>query len=476
VQAIDIRQRREPNLLVPGIALAVFVALVAAGTGAFGALAVLPIFGVVFFALVVLRPAYGIALFLSTFLITYPAALQGTGSLTINNVLGGVFLILLTYKVYREEDWWFLRCRELQLLGFILVMFYLGNRFNGPDPRMVALVGAAAARSETLHTFLTRSIFTLFFVNFIRTRRHVQMIYLLALVFMIVSAISGTWTVMHGGGLHGYRAASSVIGAAANPNRLAMFSIIPIAGVWYLMRASRTRMASLVVLPLISILALAVFMTGSRSGLLGLGVCGLAIMLDEGFKPVQILGLVLAGLVMLALVIQFVPEKTYDRITNLPFTQAGETGQGAGSFQRRWYGWLVALNMFEQHPLVGIGIGNWDLERFISDPAHVTAAPHSSYVLAAVEGGGFVLAAFLLLFLRTWRHFLYVEAAVFASDHPLGGLRWVVKSAKVSLLVLVFFSLFADLWQYVVLFWLIGLAIVMRRMVDGVDVAEAMAA
>ncbi len=59
----------------------------------------------------------------------------------INNVLGAIFLILLTYKVYSEEDWWFMWIPEMHLSIFIIVVFYIANTLNGPDPHWRALVG-----------------------------------------------------------------------------------------------------------------------------------------------------------------------------------------------------------------------------------------------------------------------------------------------------------------------------------------------
>jgi len=122
--------------------------------------------------------------------------------------------------------------------------------------------------------------------------------------------------------------------------------------------------------------------------------------------------------------------------------------------------------MFEQHPIIGIGTGNWQVDRFLNDPSRQTAAPHSAYVLAAVELGITGLAASLLLLWRTWRNFRYAESYVSDPDSPLSSLHWVVKSGRVSLLVFVFFSAFADLWQFVLLFWLVGLGVVLRRLVD----------
>ncbi|MFI5396455.1 MAG: O-antigen ligase family protein [Candidatus Binatia bacterium] len=468
MQAVDTAQHTSFRGFVSVVGLVILGTLVALGVTVVGPMAVLPVFGVAFFALVAARPEYGIALFLSTFLMTYPAALQGGGSLTINNLLGGMFLILLSYKMYSEPDWWFLRLWEIRLLAFIFLVFYLADRFNGPDPRLLALLADYVPRAESPRTFLTRSVFTLFFINYIRTPAHVVMIYSLGIGFMIASALSGVQSVMHGtaAAMHGYRATTTVIAAAINPNRLAMFSIFSIAGLWYVMRSLRVRALAWVVLPVIPVLCLAVFMTGSRSGLLGLGVAGAAIMLDEKFELRQLLGFALAGLLVTVLVVQLVPQKTFERITNLPFLHSGETTVGNASVDRREYTWGVGLKMIEQHPFIGVGGGNWELTRYLSDPTHLTMAPHSSYILATVEGGLVCLLSYLALLWRTWRNFRYAEPYISAPDSPLASLRWVAKSAQVNLIVLVFVSAFADLWQLVILFWLIGLSVVLRRLVD----------
>jgi len=460
--------------LLPALFLVFLAFLVGVGTIVVGPMAVLPIFGLLFFALVVVRPEYGIGLFVSTFLMTYPEALQGSGSLTINNALGGLFLILLTYKVYNDHDWWFVRCRELQLLGLIFLIFAIANRFNAPDPRLVSVMGVQEGISESPRTFLTRSAFTIFLVNFIRTPRQIVMIYLLITVLMVITALSGVRAVMQGGGQHGYRAVSDVIAAAGNPNRLAMFAIMPIAGLWYLTRSLRVPVLLVFVLPLIAGLALAVFMTGSRSGLLGLGVCGALILMKERLQLTQLLTLGVVGVLVLLLVLELVPQKTLERITNMPFTEAGETGLGASSFERRMYGWKIAFNMFKQHPFLGVGIGNWPLARYLNDPDRSTAAPHSSYILALIEGGLLTLMAYLYLLWLTWRNIRSALPYIRAPGSPLASLSWIIHSVEVDLIVLAFFSLFADLWQFVTLFLLIGFSIIMRRLVEQKILEEAL--
>ncbi len=457
----------------PIVALLALAAIVVAASAAFGPLFVLPIFGVLFLALVFARPEYGIALFLSTFLTTYPPVLQGSGLLTINNVLGGIFTIFLTHRVYQEGDWWFIRRPEIQILAFIALTFYLSERFNAPDPRELQLVGQLEL-AENLRTFVNRVAFTVFFINFVRTPGHVRLIYLLALVLMVYTSVVGEQSVLAGTGFKGYRAsveASSqvgVISAAANPNRLAMFAILAAVGLWYLAQSWRKTLVTLLVVPVIGILALAVFMAASRSGLLGLGVGALAIVVDEGIDIRKIITYAVAAALLLVLVVEFVPQKSIDRITNV----SSESGEGAGSLERRSYTWGMALELFEENPFLGVGMGNWGVVRFVRDPARTTASPHSSYLLVLVEGGIFCLGGFLVLLWYTWRNFRFAESYVTDPEFPLANLAWIVKALRVSLIVLVFFSIVADLFQLVTLFWLVALSIVIRRLVEQTLVQE----
>jgi len=83
------------------------------------------------------------------------------------------------------------------------------------------------------------------------------------------------------------------------------------------------------------------------------------------------------------------------------------------------------------------------------------------------EGGVVCLLAFLALFWGTWNNFKVAESLL-----PRGRLRdldWVVKGARVGLITLVVFSLFADLWQSIVLFWLVGLGIALRRYAEDLN-------
>jgi O-antigen ligase len=468
LQEVGVLHRPTSFQWTPFLALLVLAGIVVAASAIFGPLFVLPIFGLLFMVLVFARPEYGIALLLSTFLMTY-TVMQGSGLLTLNNVLGGIFTIILTYRLYQEGDWWFVRRPEIQLLAFIALMFYVSDRLNAPDPRYFLLLGPLPELAENLRTFVNRVAFTVFFINFIRTPGHVRMIYVLALGLMVYTSLAGEQAVLAGGGVRGYRAGvaiermqAGIIVSAANPNRLAMFAILAAVGLWYLAQSWRKTAVTVVTLPVIGVLALAVFMAASRSGLLGLVVGAVAIALDEGIDLRKLFMIVIAGLFVMVLVVQFVPQKNIDRITNF----SAESGEGSSSLQRRSYTWKIALDLFQENPFLGVGMGNWGVVRFVKDPARTSASPHSSYLLALVEGGSFCLAGFLALLWCTWRNFRFAESYVTDPEFPLAHLAWIVKALKISLLVLVFFSLVADLWQLVILFWLVGLSIVIRRLVE----------
>jgi O-antigen ligase len=232
------------------------------------------------------------------------------------------------------------------------------------------------------------------------------------------------------------------------------------------MQSLRHPTLRLLIMPTLVVLALVVFMTASRSGLLGLGVAVVTILIDQRVSLNTVLSFALGGLLLVLAVFQFVPEKSLERLTTLPGTAQAQTGPGAGSLERRQYTWEIAWELAQESPFLGVGMGNWEVARFLRDPTQSTAAPHSSYLLVLVEGGGFCLAGFLMLLWQTWQNLRVCDFHMRDPSFSLAGLLWIVKSCEVSFFVLIFFSIFADLWQLVILFWLVGLGIVMRRMVE----------
>lgn len=487
MQEVGTAQARNQLVSAIGAAALVGIALlIGVSSASYGERALLPVFGAVALVVIVVRPEIGIAVFLSTFLMAYPRWMQGSGYLTLNNVLGGIFAVLLTYRVYRDQDWWFLKVREIQVLLVVIAIYWVSETLNSPDAMRASLLGAGFYFAEGLRIFVNRVAFTLFFINFIRTPGHVRMILMLTLGFMTITALTGVQTVLAGGGLAGYRAftgaddlvagQAGLIRAAGNPNRLAMFAVLAIAGIWHLVQSMRVPFVRGIGLVTIVLLALAVFLSASRSGLIGLGICALLLLADGGFSVRKIASLLFAALALSVMVVQFVPERSLERITNIPIAGIETTYEGGTSVERRSYAWEVAYDLWRENPpLIGVGMGNWPVARFLSDPARLAGAPHNSHLLALVEGGPIVALLFIFLLWNTWRSLTYSLHYVTLPGFPLAELTWVVKTARVSLVVFTFFTLVADLYNLVILFLLVGTSIVVRRQVEQVVQRQSLA-
>lgn len=478
MQQVDYAPVAPARVSLGGPLLLALAVLVGVGSAAWGGKALMPVFGVIVLAAIITRPEYGVALLMSTFLMAYPAWMQGSGYLTLNNILGGILAVLLVYNIYRDQSVWFIRLREIQILLVLVAVYFVADTLNKPDPLQVSLLGAGFYFAEGLRIFVNRVAFCLFFVQYIRTPSHVRMIFLLALAFMMVTALTGVQSVLFGGGLKGYRAYTAaedlvggqagVIRAAGNPNRLAMFAVMAITGLWYLMQQVRSRALRALFVPTMIMLALAVFLAASRSGLVGLGIMGIAILIDGGIDLKKLFSMAVAGLLLVVLALQFVPERNLERIMNLPGTDAADSGEGAASIERRQYSWEVAYMLFQEHPVLGVGMGNWAVVRFLKDPARSAGSPHNSYLLAIVEGGPIALFGFAALLWLCWRNIRFSERYTMLPEFPLHDLNWIVKSAKVSVVVFTFFTFVADLWNLVLLYMLIGFGVVIRRQVEQV--------
>ena len=78
-------------------------------------------------ALVMRRPVVGICIYVVTFLFTYPNFLITGGNITINNVLGVVFLGMLGLRAIRERPGWLFTDPVMVALGLGALLFILSS-------------------------------------------------------------------------------------------------------------------------------------------------------------------------------------------------------------------------------------------------------------------------------------------------------------------------------------------------------------
>lgn len=216
---------------------------------------------------------------------------------------------------------------------------------------------------------------------------------------------------------------------------------------------------NLILAATIGVQILAIFMTGSRSGVVALGIAGLVLGFEGGISTRKIILFALTCMVGAMLVIRAAPEQSLERIGNLPGLQGENASNlGAGSVERREYAAQLAIDVARQNPLIGVGVGNWEITRFLSDPTRATARPHNAVLSALAEGGIVTLGLYVLLLIRTLRHFVDC-ASVLTGPEYRGYVQWMAKSLRGSFIVFLAMSLVGDLWFNILFYWFVGLGV-----------------
>ena len=415
------------------------------------------------------QPVLGIALMTGAFLMAaYPTLLQSLGFLTVNNLLGLCLLALMALHVADTRDFSFLRNRQVRILGLIGILLIVGTYHSTIlFPNLLQTVGKTKVldKSSTMgHDFAARLVYLVFFIVFVRDRRDIKIIFMTFMLALFIAVPSALYNMATGELNRGFRLQASVT-SGANPNRLAMICLVEIACWWFWARSRPGMMRQVVALGAMGAATMVIFGTGSRSGLLGVGVLGM--LLQRGtprfrVPPVQIGLLVAAGLFAVA---TMVPAEAWERM----ITFNPQKGQiGATSNQMREETIWRAIQVFHDYPTFGIGIGNFrEVARQVYQDEYYRP-PHNSFLWAAAEGGVFVVLAYLWLFWVTWKD-LQVVTALSHRDPEIGA---AAAGIRAIFLLYGFFTLFADLWLNPITYAMLGMIIVMRRYVEGLPERE----
>lgn len=433
--------------------------------------------------LIALRPQWGVAMILVMLMVQYGSRRYeregvagiislvpaGEGLVTVNNILGLFLALLLVYQVYRDNDWSFLRNRQLQLIGLITLALAFSAFVSGIDSADAIGLGLrATSGQDPTRLLVSRGLFLVLFIFFLRAPRDLRMIVGVFVFLAVMTAWSGSGAAITGTGrpeVADYRAGGVdvLIGSTQNPNRLAMICTLALIFIWEYSQAHSLRRWGWAAGGAALLLVVTVFLSASRGGVLGLGFAGLLLFVrgDKGAgRMAYMIAIALLGIMLIS---QIVPEQALERIANIPgVTQNSEEGEGGGSIERRGYTYGVGLQIWRQAPIVGVGPGNWPYVRFITDPVRSAAAPHNSFLQALAEGGLLTLCLYLALFGVTVRDLLRCERSPTVMEVARrDDLAWLLTGTRIALVTFLIFSLFADLWDLIFSYFLIGLSAVL---------------
>jgi O-antigen ligase len=330
-----------------------------------------------FVAVAFLDLAAGLAVFTLLLFFELIPAVAANG-VTLTKVAGAVLVVAAVRK--RGRPFLARRHPVLWYVGLALAVWAFTSTLWAEDVGVAAIQAYRLALGFVLVTVVVAGI---------RERRHAVWMVAAYLLGALVAAVVGVATTPpDDNGL------TRLGGAAGNPNELAAVLVPAVAFAAFAFGAVRGALPRLAFAAIAVTLVVAVFLTESRGGLVALGVTMLAaIALGGRMRPY---------LVALALVVAAVGV-TY--VSLVAPTEAAHRLMSAGGGSGRTDLWQVATRAVDDHPLTGVGAGNFPIvspryaaetidlteARLIFDDPHVV---HNTYLEVLTELGPIGLALF----------------------------------------------------------------------------------
>lgn len=372
---------REQLLWVGGAGFALVVGVVSVRSPALALAAV----GALLFTTIVLRNlAAGVALFVLLTFFDRTTALQSVGLTTPVKLAGGVLALGWLLLVLNRESEAPLLLRDHGALALTVAFFVawaFASTLWSPDP-VDALASAFRLAQGALLLFIVATA--------IRSVAHVR--------WLLLSFVGGALLATLIGFFGAYRADSSVndarlSGGFDDPNELAAVLVPALVFLLFFFVADRRAIRWLLI-PLAAVLALGFLRTDSQAGLVALAVTLIGALVFSG--PARGRAVALVATVVVA-------GTAYYTLVTAPV--AFQTLASSNNVSGRESLWAVAGDVVADHPLLGVGAGNFsDVEQSYAFGS--TSLPridlvtegelvHNSYLQVLAELGPVGLAAFL---------------------------------------------------------------------------------
>ncbi|MBV9056201.1 MAG: O-antigen ligase family protein [Candidatus Eremiobacteraeota bacterium] len=361
------------------------------------------------------RPAYGAAALILSIPFDFAHELAGTTITMQKSVLLGVLAALATYRGIPAM----LRSAPARLILGALLLYCVACALT-----LLDAVHRGPAVRETLKAFEYAVLFATAFAAYridpddapivVATAVAAIAVALSALAQEIAGAPSGLYV--------GAAIVPRVAGLLEGPNQLSAYCAIATAalGAWALVRRDALLEGAL------ALIVCADLLTFSRAGLFGLAIVAAVLFAVGGKSALSALRSAVAGAAFGALGcawwIVYAHTPGVLRVSLQPSLYAG----GVGNRNELW---RAAWAMWREHPLLGVGAGNYEVELARFGVPGVRTHANSWYLQSLAEGG-------VVLFLAT----LGLVAAIFAAfarTLSLERLRaaspWVVAAPAASL-------------------------------------------
>lgn len=419
------------------------------------ALSTLPallIVGLIFY-----RPEWGICALLVGFLFRYYRGMGGL--MSPNNLIGMVLLAAMVARLVSDRSFRYLKAGGLLLFGIIVAYFLVSSAIiEGSTPTLQYKLDETA---ELTRMMLTRFGFLMLTVFFIRTYGEFKIVliaFMVMALYITLSTIPGLGHEGHGG----FRTVGFVISAlVSNPNRFGFLCEVLIVWLWFFRRLVASKVLWTMMTAAVPMLVIITLTTASRSAFLNLVLLGVFIALHGRFNLMRQLQVVAVCVIVAALAGEFLTKKHTERLENLVPGQSSSSEIGSRSAEGRLAILLTGLKIVAAHPILGVGLGNFRQVLYDVSEGGSQKATHNSYLWAAAEGGVPALLLFLVLFFQTLKTYILVERH--ATNWRL---RTLAAGFRISFLIFLSFSFFAEFWLNEILVLLIAFSILLKRFAE----------
>jgi O-antigen ligase len=368
----------------------------------------------------------------------------------------------------------------VKIVAIGILMIYIGSKSSAGDRltvwttemTMLMVIAAlavlfmpiAASPKESLDTltdtYLKTVIVFIMMVNLIDTRQRIYSLWKLVVVCGAALGLGAIRSYMRGDfTLRGARIQGLVGGMFENPNDLAtaLDLLLPFAVALALVSKGFARLFYLVCA---AVLAVAVLLTLSRGGFLGLIAMGGLLLwkLGRGRR----LKITLTAALICGVLLATTPGGYGARIGTILNTEEDQTG----SAQERRELMERAASIAIRHPIVGVGMGNFHIYSI-----HEKAA-HNSYLEIAAELGLMGLIAYLIVILAPLRSLRRIERQTAGmrskSEREMYWLSVAIQAAFIAYMVCSFFASIQYLWN---LYYTAAFAVALRQIHAAEEVA-----
>jgi len=392
------------------------------------------------------KPYIGIIIFLILSYFLSPEIFGKSKSLLVS--LGGEnlsWIVIITIVfcwviwIIKNREFKFVVCKQNYLIiGFLLTI-------------IISIIFSVDRNYSWIHFVGIIKVFFIYFaiINLITSKEHfTHLVWIVILIFGIPSILAIIEYYQHG---TTYKGIGDPVWHDNNYFAHLLTMTIPLT--FYSIFNSKSFIKNLILIILCVCMIITITLTFSRSGFMGLTAV-LTIILLKLKKKFYLLSI---GIVFVIGLLSFLPSNYKDRVYSII------TYQQDKSSIERVYAWEAGLNMVKQHPLTGVGLGNFEsLSKAYNPSLQSFRTAHNFLIHVAGECGIIGLLLFLALIITSGRDLMYLKRKF--KNIPEGS--WFIHFAQaleISFCGYIIACSFSSETYMLLLYVLIGLTVVLRQ-------------